>query len=121
MVRGRKGDLGTIASVSILTAIVSGAVLTPLLLPWFRGRAFSNMHGSLPPWGFQGDERPSGDQRPGRVHGMRWCVRNCPAGAITVKAGVLACAAGIINAALGRKGDCCCVVEGGGSASGICC
>ncbi|NCO59428.1 MAG: ferridoxin [Deltaproteobacteria bacterium CG_4_8_14_3_um_filter_51_11] len=48
------------------------------------------------------------------------CARNCPAGAITVKAGV-GCAAGIINAALGRKGDCCCVVEDGKGASGICC
>ena len=38
------------------------------------------------------------------------CSQNCPTGAITVKSGV-GCAAAVINAALGRKGDCCCVVE----------
>jgi ferredoxin len=35
------------------------------------------------------------------------CARNCPADAITVQAGV-GCAAAVINAALGIKGDCCC-------------
>ncbi len=39
------------------------------------------------------------------------CAMNCPTGAIAVDAGV-GCAAGIINAALGRTGaDCCCVIE----------
>lgn len=38
------------------------------------------------------------------------CVQNCPADAITVDAGV-GCAAAVINAALGRKGECCCVIE----------
>ena len=35
------------------------------------------------------------------------CARNCPVGAIAVSAGV-GCATGMIGAALGRKGDCCC-------------
>jgi NAD-dependent dihydropyrimidine dehydrogenase PreA subunit len=48
------------------------------------------------------------------------CARNCPTGAVSVRAGV-GCAAGVINAALGRKGDCCCVVEEGGGAGGMCC
>jgi len=40
------------------------------------------------------------------------CARNCPADAVSVKAGV-GCAAAVINAALGRDGSsCCCVVEG---------
>ena len=39
------------------------------------------------------------------------CSRNCPTGAVTVRSGV-GCAAGVINAALGRKKDsCCCVIE----------
>ena len=39
------------------------------------------------------------------------CSRNCPTGAIAVKAGV-GCAAAVINAALGRKNNsCCCVIE----------
>ncbi|UCF91466.1 MAG: 4Fe-4S binding protein [Desulfobacterales bacterium] len=39
------------------------------------------------------------------------CAQNCPTGAVTVQAGV-GCAAAVINAALGRKGDsCCCVIE----------
>lgn len=38
------------------------------------------------------------------------CARNCPAGAVTVEAGV-GCAAAVINAALGRQGSCCCVIE----------
>jgi len=54
------------------------------------------------------------------------CARNCPAGAIAVKAGV-GCANAIINGMLGRKGDCCCVVEEkefsspGGRKSPTCC
>lgn len=35
------------------------------------------------------------------------CAQNCPTEAITVQAGV-GCAAAVINAALGKKGDCCC-------------
>ena len=38
------------------------------------------------------------------------CARNCPTEAITVKVGV-GCAAALINAALGRDGSCCCVIE----------
>jgi ferredoxin len=38
------------------------------------------------------------------------CARNCPAGAIRVRAGV-GCASGVILAALGRSGDCCCSPE----------
>jgi len=39
------------------------------------------------------------------------CQQNCPAGALSVRAGV-GCAQAIINAALGRtSADCCCVVE----------
>ena len=38
------------------------------------------------------------------------CARNCPTNAISVDAGV-GCAAAVINAALGREGGCCCVVE----------
>jgi NAD-dependent dihydropyrimidine dehydrogenase PreA subunit len=53
------------------------------------------------------------------------CSRNCPAGAVTVEAGV-GCAAAIINGLLGRKGgDCCCYVEPRGapgkSGKGKCC
>lgn len=35
------------------------------------------------------------------------CARNCPTEAVTVQAGV-GCASAVINAALGRQGDCCC-------------
>jgi ferredoxin len=38
------------------------------------------------------------------------CARNCPMDALSVQAGV-GCAAAVINAALGREGDCCCVIE----------
>jgi NAD-dependent dihydropyrimidine dehydrogenase PreA subunit len=38
------------------------------------------------------------------------CARNCPVDAVTVDAGV-GCVTGLINRALGRKGDCCCVLE----------
>lgn len=38
------------------------------------------------------------------------CAMNCPTGALSVDAGV-GCAAAVINAALGREGDCCCVIE----------
>lgn len=38
------------------------------------------------------------------------CAVNCPTDALTVQAGV-GCAAAVINAALGRDGACCCVVE----------
>ena len=38
------------------------------------------------------------------------CARNCPEGAIGVHAGV-GCAAAVINAALGRRDACCCVVD----------
>ena len=39
------------------------------------------------------------------------CSRNCPAGAVTVQAGV-GCAAAVINGMLGRdKAACCCVVD----------
>ena len=39
------------------------------------------------------------------------CKMNCPAGAISVRAGV-GCAAAIVNAYLGRSASsCCCVVE----------
>ena len=35
------------------------------------------------------------------------CAGNCPVDAISVDSGV-GCAAAVINAALGRKGQCCC-------------
>jgi len=35
------------------------------------------------------------------------CARNCPVRAISVRTGV-GCATGLIDRALGRKGDCCC-------------
>jgi NAD-dependent dihydropyrimidine dehydrogenase PreA subunit len=38
------------------------------------------------------------------------CAKNCPTDALSVQAGV-GCAAAVINAALGREGDCCCVIE----------
>jgi ferredoxin len=38
------------------------------------------------------------------------CAMNCPADAIAVTTGV-GCATAVINAALGRQGSCCCVVE----------
>lgn len=38
------------------------------------------------------------------------CSLNCEVEAITVRAGV-GCATAVINAALGRTGDCCCVIE----------
>ncbi len=38
------------------------------------------------------------------------CAKNCPTDALSVQAGV-GCAAAVINAALGREGDCCCVLE----------
>src|SRR5512136_2165803 len=39
------------------------------------------------------------------------CQLNCPAGALSVRAGV-GCAHAVINAALGRtSADCCCIVE----------
>ncbi|MBF0244065.1 MAG: 4Fe-4S binding protein [Planctomycetes bacterium] len=38
------------------------------------------------------------------------CARNCPTEALAVAAGV-GCASGLINRALGRKGDCCCSGE----------
>lgn len=42
------------------------------------------------------------------------CARNCPADAITVKAGV-GCAAAVINSALGRNAaSYCCVIESDG-------
>ena len=34
-------SVGVLAALGVLTAIFSGAVLTPLLLPWIPGRAFS--------------------------------------------------------------------------------
>ena len=52
------------------------------------------------------------------------CGLNCPTDALTVQAGV-GCAAAVINAALGRDGACCCVVEPPGDSennpSKICC
>jgi NAD-dependent dihydropyrimidine dehydrogenase PreA subunit len=51
------------------------------------------------------------------------CARNCPTEAVTVQAGV-GCAAAVINAALGREGACCCVIETAGDANasrGSCC
>ena len=47
------------------------------------------------------------------------CSRNCPAGAVTVTAGV-GCAAAIINAKLGRK-NACCVIDGEGDVPSPCC
>ncbi len=44
------------------------------------------------------------------------CARNCATGGITVESGV-GCATAVINAALGRTGDCCCTIEGGSSGS----
>jgi len=38
------------------------------------------------------------------------CSRNCETEAISVRPGV-GCASAVLNAALGRTGDCCCVVE----------
>ena len=38
------------------------------------------------------------------------CAQNCPTDAIAVQVGV-GCAAAIINTALGRKGEGCCVIE----------
>lgn len=39
------------------------------------------------------------------------CQLNCPAGAISVNAGV-GCAAAVINSVLGRESDsCCCIIE----------
>ena len=38
------------------------------------------------------------------------CARNCPVDAVTVSAGV-GCVTGLINRALGRKGDCCCTED----------
>jgi NAD-dependent dihydropyrimidine dehydrogenase PreA subunit len=38
------------------------------------------------------------------------CALNCETEAITVNSGV-GCATAVINAALGRSGDCCCVVD----------
>lgn len=35
------------------------------------------------------------------------CARNCPAEAISVRAGV-GCAAAVLNAAMGKRGACCC-------------
>lgn len=35
------------------------------------------------------------------------CARNCPVQALEVRTGV-GCATGLIDRALGRKGDCCC-------------
>jgi len=35
------------------------------------------------------------------------CARNCPAEAIAVRAGV-GCAAAVLNAAMGKRGACCC-------------
>ena len=52
------------------------------------------------------------------------CAMNCPTHALTVQAGV-GCAAAVINAALGRDGACCCVVEPAGDSDNnrgkICC
>jgi ferredoxin len=49
------------------------------------------------------------------------CARNCPAGTVRVQTGV-GCAAAIINAALGRKGNGCrCVLEDGGPRDSVCC
>jgi len=45
------------------------------------------------------------------------CSRNCPAGALTVHAGV-GCAAAVINGMLGRKGECCCSVSDESCGSG---
>jgi NAD-dependent dihydropyrimidine dehydrogenase PreA subunit len=39
------------------------------------------------------------------------CALNCKAGALTVDSGV-GCAQAFINAALGRKGECCCEGKG---------
>jgi len=38
------------------------------------------------------------------------CARNCPVDAVSVNAGV-GCVTGLINLALGRKGDCCCTED----------
>jgi len=38
------------------------------------------------------------------------CAKNCPTEALAVQVGV-GCAAAVINAALGREGACCCVIE----------
>ena len=46
------------------------------------------------------------------------CAMNCPTDALTVQAGV-GCAAAVINAALGRDGACCCVVETPGDSENI--
>jgi ferredoxin len=45
------------------------------------------------------------------------CARNCPVQAVRVQAGV-GCAAAVINAALGRKGSCCCTIDGGEESDG---
>lgn len=42
------------------------------------------------------------------------CARNCPAEAISVQAGV-GCAAAVLNAALGKRGACCCTTASCGS------
>jgi NAD-dependent dihydropyrimidine dehydrogenase PreA subunit len=42
------------------------------------------------------------------------CARNCPVDAVTVSAGV-GCVTGLINRALGRKGDCCCTEDSSSS------
>ncbi len=38
------------------------------------------------------------------------CEKNCPTDALSVQAGV-GCAQAVINSALGRTSDCCCVVD----------
>ncbi len=53
------------------------------------------------------------------------CSRNCPAGALTVQAGV-GCAAAVINSLLGKNGgECCCgpqtVDRTSAKSSGCCC
>lgn len=52
------------------------------------------------------------------------CAMNCPTDALFVQAGV-GCAAAVINAALGKDGACCCVVEPPGDSENnrgkICC
>ncbi len=50
------------------------------------------------------------------------CEKNCPAGALTVQAGV-GCAAAVINQMLGRTDDCCCgpQTKPGEPGAGCCC
>lgn len=47
------------------------------------------------------------------------CSRNCPAGAVAVESGV-GCAAAVMNALLGRSGDCCCGPNAENTPGGCC-